>query len=127
MRCPDCKHDQKYKDGARCGKCGYQFVFRKKDDRISDSSLRQIIQRLSDNGQYAFTATQLALEICRSWRGKRQLIGGVIFVMVIALGLFFVIPLGNQRHCARCRGALRHWDEPVAKNRVTFSQGSRAY
>lgn len=89
MRCPDCKHDQKYRDGTRCGKCGYQFVFRKKDDKISDSSLRQIIQRLSDNGQYAFTATQLALEICRSWRGKRRLISGILFVTVIALGVFF--------------------------------------
>lgn len=90
MRCPDCSHNQKYRDGTRCGKCGYQFIFRKKDDKISDFSLRQMIQRLSDNGQYAFTITQLALEICRSWRGKRRLIGGIIFVTVIALGLFFV-------------------------------------
>lgn len=70
MRCPECKQDQKYKDGTRCKKCHYQFVFRKKDDNITDMALRQIIQRLSDNGQYAFTATQLALEICRLWRKK---------------------------------------------------------
>lgn len=90
MRCPDCKHSQKYRDGTRCDKCGYQFIFRKKDDGISDSSLRQIIQRLSDEGQYAFTATQLALEICRFWRGQRQLNGGIIFAAIIAL-IFFLM------------------------------------
>ena len=70
MRCPECKHNQKYKDGTRCKKCRYQFVFRKKQDQISDFTLRQIIQRLSDNGQQAFTTTQLALDICRLWRKK---------------------------------------------------------
>jgi hypothetical protein len=68
MRCPDCKYDQRYRYGTRCGQCGYQFVFRKNVDQITDSALRQMIQRLSDNGQYAFTATQLALTLCRHWR-----------------------------------------------------------
>ena len=48
MRCPDCKHNQRYRDGTRCGKCGYQFVLRKRTDTISDYTLRQIIKRLSD-------------------------------------------------------------------------------
>ena len=52
MRCPECKHNQKYRDGTRCGKCGYQFVLiKKKGDGLSDFALRQIIQRLSDGGQ----------------------------------------------------------------------------
>lgn len=68
MRCPDCNHTQKYRNGARCGRCGYRFVFRKKTDQISDFTLRQMIRRLSDDGQYAFTATQLALALCRHWR-----------------------------------------------------------
>ena len=68
MRCPDCKYDQRYRYGTRCGQCGYQFVFRKKVDQLTDFTLRQMIQRLSDNGQYAFTATQLALVLCRHWR-----------------------------------------------------------
>ncbi len=82
MRCPECRHDQKHKDGVRCQRCGYQFVFRKKPDQISDFALRQIIQRLSDNGQYAFTATQLALEIGRFWRKKNL---GPLGCSVIAL------------------------------------------
>jgi hypothetical protein len=93
MRCPDCNHNQKYREGTRCAKCGYQFIFRKKDDNITDYSLRQIIKRLSDNGQYAFTVTQLALDICRSWQGKGGLIGGMIFTIVIALILFFFFEL----------------------------------
>lgn len=80
MRCPDCNHNQKYRDGMRCGKCGYQFILRKKTDGLSDQSLRQIIRRLSDNGQYAFTETQLLLEICRYWRrsATKGMIGGLI-------------------------------------------------
>jgi len=70
MRCPECKHNQKYKEGTRCKQCRYQFVFRKKDDEITDLAMRQIIQRLSDHEQYSFTETQLALEICRLWRKK---------------------------------------------------------
>lgn len=93
MRCPDCKHDQKYKDGTRCGKCGYQFVLlRKKGDNLSDLALRQMIQRLSDNGQYAFTATQLALEICRYWRGKAwgPFGCGVVSAVIVVAGLGFL-------------------------------------
>jgi hypothetical protein len=82
MRCPECNHSQKYKDGARCNQCHYQFVFRKKDDNITDLALRQIIKRLSDNGQYAFTATQLALEVCRLWRKKTL---GAVGCSIIAL------------------------------------------
>jgi hypothetical protein len=82
MRCPECNHNQKYKDGTRCNQCRYQFVFRKKDYQISDVTLRQIIKRLSDNGQYAFTATQLALEICRFWRKKNL---GAVGCSIIAL------------------------------------------
>lgn len=70
MRCPECSHRQKFKDGAHCQKCRYRFVFRRQQDQISDFTLRQIILRLSDQGHYAFTATQLALEICRLWRKK---------------------------------------------------------
>lgn len=97
MRCPECKHNQKYRDGTRCGKCGYQFVLiKKKGDGLSDFALRQIIQRLSDGGQQAFTATQLALAICRSWREKKGALIGcgaaiVIVACIIGFGLGTVI------------------------------------
>ena len=89
MRCPECRHVQKYREGTRCKKCNYQFVFRKSADGISDFALRQIIQRLSDNDQQAFTATQLALAICRSWRKKMSLlIWGVLGAMIAILFSF---------------------------------------
>lgn len=93
MRCPDCNHNQRYRDGTRCGKCSYQFVFRKKSDGLSDHALRQIIRRLSDNGQYAFTLTQLTLELCRYWQrsATQILVSGLIFVAIISgfVGFFF--------------------------------------
>ena len=90
MRCPECKHTQKYREGTRCKQCSYQFVFRKSADGISDFALRQLIQRLSDNGQQAFTATQLALAICRSWRQKKGvLLGCGVAVLVIACVIGF--------------------------------------
>ncbi len=90
MRCPECKHTQKYREGTRCKKCGYQFVFRKSADGITDSALRQMIQRLSDSGQQAFTATQLALAICRSWRQKKgAFIGCGVVAVVVALLIGF--------------------------------------
>lgn len=82
MRCPECNHRQKYKEGSRCRQCHYQFVFRNQQDRISDFALRQMIQRLSERGQYAFTVTQLALEIDRLWRKKYL---GVLGCSVVAL------------------------------------------
>lgn len=92
MRCPDCNHNQRYRDGSRCGQCGYQFVLRKRADTISDYTVQQIVKRLSNSGQYSFTATQLELELCRYWRRKinQALIGGVIFAGLIAAVIIFL-------------------------------------
>lgn len=95
MRCPECKHEQKYRDGKHCGKCGYRFVFRRKKDRISDFAFRQIIHRLSEGGHYAFTDTQLALAIARPWWGKRSWIPlkPIFLLAVISFG-FGLISFG---------------------------------
>ncbi|NJN46955.1 MAG: hypothetical protein HC808_11305, partial [Candidatus Competibacteraceae bacterium] len=91
MRCPDCKHDQKYKNGKRCSQCGYQFVFRKKESKISDFALRQMIDRLSDQGQYCFTTTQLALEICRYWNKKTVgPLGCSLIIVLLAAIVWFI-------------------------------------
>lgn len=92
MRCPECKHNQRHKEGTRCSKCRYQFVFQKRHDQISDYALRQLIGRLSDHGQLSFTTTQLALEICRLWRKK--ILGpvgcGIIALVISAIAGLFV-------------------------------------
>ena len=85
MRCPDCQHQQKYKDGTRCAHCGYAFTLRKKTDGISDYALRQIILRLTGKGQHCFTTTQLLLEVCRHWRKQSTtltVVGGIMALFV---------------------------------------------
>ena len=86
MRCPDCKHQQRYKDGMRCAKCGYAFTLRKKTDGISDYALRQIVLRLTGNEQYCFTRTQLLLEICRYWRKQHTVLTVVAVVLAMIVG-----------------------------------------
>ncbi len=86
MRCPDCKHQQKYKDGTRCAKCGYAFTLRKKTDGLSDYALRQIILSLTGNEQHCFTRTQLLLEICRYWRKQNTALTVVAVVVAMIIG-----------------------------------------
>ncbi len=119
MRCPECKHSQKYREGSRCKKCNYLFVFRRNVDRISDYALRQTIQRLSDGGQQAFTATQLALEICRIWRKKAMSMiaaGVVVAVIALAIGLFLKPAIGMVTFLILCPLVL--WN--VTRSKRTF-------
>lgn len=92
MRCPDCKHNQRYRDGMRCGRCGYQFILRKRDDNFSDHALRQLIQRLSDQGNHTFTLTQLAFAICRYWSRNTRgcLIASLGFVALLSAVFWFL-------------------------------------
>ncbi|MDS4041029.1 MAG: hypothetical protein RKP20_07630 [Candidatus Competibacter sp.] len=55
-----------------------------------------MIQRLSEGGQQAFTATQLALEICRSWRKKTAgLIGCGVVAAVIAVIVGLILNIAS--------------------------------
>lgn len=119
MRCPECKHSQKYREGSRCKKCNYPFVFRRSVDRISDYALRQTIHRLSGGGQQTFTATQLALEICRIWRKKAMsmiVAGVVVAVIALAIGLFLKPAIGAVAFLIMCPLAL--WN--VARSKRHF-------
>lgn len=93
MRCPDCQHTQRYREGTRCKKCGYQFILRRKSDEISDYALHHLIKKLSDNGAYAFTATQLILDLCRYWRRRvnRELLVSFIGIVVMGAVLGFFV------------------------------------
>lgn len=96
MRCPNCRHDQKYQDGMTCQKCRYQFVFDPKSDNFHDSLIYQMVQQLSDNGQYYFTKTQLVMEIYK-YRHKKEsssfgcLISAIFFGIIVAAILFETI------------------------------------
>lgn len=119
MRCPECKHNQRYREGTRCQKCQYQFVFRKRADRISDYALRQTIQRLSDSGQQSFTVTQLAMEICRIWRKKAfSMIAGAVVIAIVALiaGLVLGATIGLVGFVILCPLVL--WQ--ISRSKRTF-------
>lgn len=66
MRCPQCDHKQSRKAGETCKKCGYRFVLLPKEALITDYKLKQLAHKLSVNGQYPFTRTQLTIEVLRS-------------------------------------------------------------
>ncbi len=72
----------------KCSQCGYQFVFDPKTDKLRDNIIHQMILRLSDNGHYYFTRTQLALEICKYWRKKKT---GPILLVSIVFFIWLVI------------------------------------
>ena len=82
MRCPECNRFQKYKEGMRCRSCGYKYVFNPKSDSMRDNILRNIIDKVSDKYQYAFTRNQLAVEICRYWGRGRRRWGLIVFVVL---------------------------------------------
>ncbi|ALG66569.2 hypothetical protein [Beggiatoa leptomitoformis] len=84
MRCPNCNHTQKYKEGLTCSKCHYHFVLTSKVDGISDYAMKQIIQRLSSDGQFVFTKGQLFAEIARHFRSKSNNTGCFIAGLLIA-------------------------------------------
>ncbi len=91
MRCPECNRTQQYKEGMRCRRCGYKFVFNPKSTKykgqIRDYTLRSIIKQLSNDGQYCFTRTQLAVEISRYW-DKRHGMGCLLVLGSLALAGF---------------------------------------
>jgi hypothetical protein len=83
MRCPECHHNQRYRDGMRCNHCGYQFVLRRQDNDLTDNILCSIINRLSNNGQYYFTRIQLALAIAEYWRARKSSFGIGCFIVFL--------------------------------------------
>ena len=66
MRCPECDHRQKRKAGMICGQCSYTYVFESKSNdanTLNDYQLRRLVARLSQEGHYFFTRTQLVIAI----------------------------------------------------------------
>lgn len=87
MRCPQCQHNQKTREGMSCNKCGYGHVFQPRTDRLSDYAFTQLLQRLSGNGHLCFTREQLAVALCRlRLRGKDWL--ALTLFLMIFFGLF---------------------------------------
>lgn len=64
MRCPECSHSQKAKDGKTCRHCGYEYVFGK-SDTITDGKFRQLLRRASVGDTQHFTFEQLYTQYCQ--------------------------------------------------------------
>ncbi|EIJ42225.1 hypothetical protein BegalDRAFT_1329 [Beggiatoa alba B18LD] len=93
MRCPNCNHSQRFKDGLTCQKCAYQFALSPKTDGISDYVMRQLIQHLSGNGQFVFTKNQLSAGLAQFLRRRYPNLVGCGGCLLMLLFLFsFAIP-----------------------------------
>ena len=77
MKCPECGHNQKVKDGLRCAGCKYAFTFNPKDARsfgMTDGKFAACLRAASQNGTAWFTRNQLYAVFCSrltrsSWIG----------------------------------------------------------
>lgn len=88
MKCPECRNNQKYKDGMTCRSCGYRFALNPKAPYgLTDAAFKGAVERLSGFGQYYFTRDQLYAQICRLFMKKRnvgKIAGCFLFIFVTA-------------------------------------------
>jgi hypothetical protein len=84
MKCPACNQSQRAKEGLRCTRCRYAYIFDPKADRMNDYRWTQIMKKASANGSVCFTKRQLhtqwALKMSPG-RGGR-IVGGVVLSFV---------------------------------------------
>ncbi len=98
MKCPQCHHSQKFKDGMTCNACGRPFALNPKQKPfLTDMAFGKIMDRLSGFGHYHFTRNQLFSQIVRFIR-KKQKTGRILFFIGSCLILaavflyFFIVP-----------------------------------
>ena len=92
MRCPNCSHNQKVKDGLTCGSCRYAFAFNPKETSplgVTDGKFLACIRNASQNDATYFTLNQLYAACCRKLSGGmiEKMIGGVLSWVGINTGL----------------------------------------
>ncbi|MCC6215782.1 MAG: hypothetical protein IT376_13030 [Polyangiaceae bacterium] len=86
MKCPSCSTTQKAKEGMKCAKCGYEYVFQPRTDGITDGKFRQLLARASANGTYYFTKNQLYTLYCQDRSGFAGGYGCGALAGMLALG-----------------------------------------
>ena len=68
MKCPNCGHNQKHKDGMQCGECRYKFVFDPKKSlagaTMTDGRFAAIIRVAGGQDAYYFTENELYTAAC---------------------------------------------------------------
>jgi len=105
VKCPQCKGDQKYKEGMVCGSCGWEFTLDPKvKPYMSDMAFHMAQERLSGPAGNWFTYNQLYAGVHRMLEKKKQwgmgsvvLITGVVFFIslipadILGIGLWLPI------------------------------------
>ena len=88
MKCPNCRNNQKYKDGMRCNMCQYKFALDPKEYfNISDAAFKAVIDKLSGAGQFYYTYNQLYVQVYKAVRKKHH----VKFFELSCFGIILVL------------------------------------
>ena len=87
MRCPNCDHDQKRKDGMVCAECGYPFTLDpKQSPNIADRRFVRAVAKVSDDGARWFSLEQLHGQMTKRFRGPAPaMIGSAILGGIVAV------------------------------------------
>ncbi len=100
MKCVDCGHSHRLKEGPACAKCGYTFAFGK-SDTTTDRRFLALLRRASANDTHCFTRLGLVGAHARSWgllfpTGRYEFdFGEYVWVAVpTAIGLLALIATG---------------------------------
>lgn len=99
MKCPECGHNQKVKDGLRCSSCRYEFVFNPKYDtgQMTDGKFVACIRAASQNDTVWYTENQLYAAFCRRVTRVSKA-GCVVSVVLLVVGVlvatFVFVPFG---------------------------------
>ena len=74
MRCPRCRHEQRYRYGMSCGGCGARFVIDPKvEPHLNDWRVDTAAQHVGDHGSRWFTANQVVAHLARRRRWQLRL------------------------------------------------------
>jgi hypothetical protein len=119
VKCPACNNTQKAKEGLRCTKCRYAFIFDPKSDGMNDYRWTQLVKKASANETVCFTRQQLHTQWAMKkapGRGGRIALGVVatavtgIVVVAGAPALLLLAPLAV--FATAIRAPKLDWDEP---------------
>lgn len=95
MKCPACNQTQRAKEGLRCTRCRYAYIFDPKADRMNDYRWTQILKKASANDTIAFTRQQLHTQwaIKTSPGRAGRIVGGVVTTFITGFAVAAGAPL----------------------------------
>lgn len=107
MKCPHCRANHKYKNqgrvvfqrGMKCH-CGYQFVFARKADGVTDGRMMAVIRKASRNGTYYFTPNQFYATMVRNPpRSREFIVASVLALLCIGFAGYLYLTVRRDEMC----------------------------